>query len=492
MFREIHLLQASKQDNLIRLIDVICPHLQNILCDDDHNGAGNDANNINDMHDDQTGDDGDDRKSCSAGNDRKRKASTRGSPGNDEIEQMRDIYLVFDSMETDLFKVINSPQYLTGLHVQHFMYQILLGIEFLHRARIVHRDIKPSNILVNEDCTLKICDFGMARVLSAENMKAANIAEEDVVFPAPCTDSPGSTGTNCGLPLEPEDDLHLVQDELQRAEESRKKIPRLKIPFATPATPVDPSQLTRHVMTRWYRAPEVVLAEPYDISVDMWSAGCIFGELLGMQEESVKYPRDRAPLFPGTFCPVLSPRKESGHSGVEKSFQTDQLSAIFEILGTPTDEDLESVSNVHTREAIKRLPKLEKQDLHCIFPGADPQALDLLENMIRFDPLKRASVSEALAHPFFHNIRDANNAVSNNMPLRCSESQTADKDENVYRNLKKILMEFRAAPAVAPETGLRLPLLSGGNRSNNSSSASLSGGSSACTDSEDKEADDRP
>ncbi|KAJ1556711.1 Mitogen-activated protein kinase, partial [Cladochytrium tenue] len=59
--------------------------------------------------------------------------------------------------------IIKSGQQLTDQHYQYFLYQILRGLKWMHSADIVHRDLKPGNLLVNSDCELKICDFGLAR-----------------------------------------------------------------------------------------------------------------------------------------------------------------------------------------------------------------------------------------------------------------------------------------------------------------------------------------
>lgn len=71
-----------------------------------------------------------------------------------------DIYLVFDLMDTDLHQVIHSSQEITDEHIRYFLYQILRGLKYVHSANVIHRDLKPSNILVNENCDLKIGDFG--------------------------------------------------------------------------------------------------------------------------------------------------------------------------------------------------------------------------------------------------------------------------------------------------------------------------------------------
>lgn len=104
----------------------------------------------------------------------------------------------------------------------------------MHSSNVVHRDLKPSNLLSMKNCDLKICDLGLGR---------GGIREED-------------------------------------DEEQDKKVQQNS-----------DDQLTEYVITRWYRAPEVILCpSEYSKAVDIWSVGCIFSELLGRQ-----------PLFPGKF-----------------------------------------------------------------------------------------------------------------------------------------------------------------------------------------------
>ncbi|XP_076262411.1 mitogen-activated protein kinase p38b-like isoform X2 [Rhynchophorus ferrugineus] len=77
------------------------------------------------------------------------------------------IYLVTHLMGADLNNIIRT-QRLTDDHVQFLVYQILRGLKYIHSAGIIHRDLKPSNIAVNEDCELKILDFGLARPTETE------------------------------------------------------------------------------------------------------------------------------------------------------------------------------------------------------------------------------------------------------------------------------------------------------------------------------------
>merc|ERR1719498_1572360 len=78
-----------------------------------------------------------------------------------------DLYLVMECMYKDLHRVIVSRQRLDPDHVQFFAYQILRALKYLHSARVVHRDIKPANLFVNQNCQLKLGDFGLARQIGA-------------------------------------------------------------------------------------------------------------------------------------------------------------------------------------------------------------------------------------------------------------------------------------------------------------------------------------
>lgn len=78
--------------------------------------------------------------------------------------EFKDIYVVFELMESDLHQVIKANDDLTREHYQFFLYQLLRSLKYIHTANVYHRDLKPKNILANANCKLKICDFGLARV----------------------------------------------------------------------------------------------------------------------------------------------------------------------------------------------------------------------------------------------------------------------------------------------------------------------------------------
>jgi len=157
-------------------------------------------------------------------------------------------------------------------------------------------------------------------------------------------------------------------------------------------------QMTKHVVTRWYRAPELILIQPYTSAVDIWSLGCILAELLSMQEGSVPSYEDRVPLFPGGSCYPLS-----GEGDPNDDERRDQLTVIFRVIGTPSTEDLKSVGKAN--EYIKTLKKEPQQSLESLYPAADKSALDLLTRMLRFNPKRRCTAEEALEHSFLSGVR---------------------------------------------------------------------------------------
>uniref|UniRef100_A0A3N7FJ71 mitogen-activated protein kinase n=1 Tax=Populus trichocarpa TaxID=3694 RepID=A0A3N7FJ71_POPTR len=78
--------------------------------------------------------------------------------------EFKDIYVVFELMESDLHQVIKLNNDLTPEHHQFFLYQLLRALKYIHAGNVFHRDLKPKSILANADCKLKLCDFGLARV----------------------------------------------------------------------------------------------------------------------------------------------------------------------------------------------------------------------------------------------------------------------------------------------------------------------------------------
>lgn len=131
-------------------------------------------------------------------------------------------------------------------------------------------------------------------------------------------------------------------------------------------------QLTPEVVTRFYRAPELLFgARSYGPAVDIWSVGCIFGELML-----------RTPYLAG------------------KDSDFDQLDTIFRARGTPSEDEWPDVKSLPGYVAFGAQPK---PPLSTLFTAAAPDALALLDAMLRLNPMQRVSAEGALRHPYFTN-----------------------------------------------------------------------------------------
>ena len=190
-------------------------------------------------------------------------------------------------------------------------------------------------------------------------------------------------------------------------------------------------QLTGHVVTRWYRAPELILLEKdYGTAIDMWSVGCIFAELLGMMKQSAPTYLDRKPLFPGKSCFPLSPDR---HARIQANgfpvAKDDQLAVIFEVIGTPNDDDMAYVTDAKAIGYLKSFQNIDRLDMGQKYPGANAEALDLLNRMLQFNPYFRVSVDEALEHPFFNRVRKPHKERLSDTQITLDfESEPLDRD----------------------------------------------------------------
>jgi mitogen-activated protein kinase 1/3 len=382
-----------------------------------------------------------------------------------QLDNFNDLSMVFEYVDTDLQKLIHSNQHFSNLHLQFFLYQLLCGLEYTHSAGVIHRDLKPANVLVNADCSLKICDFGLSRLthnsrISANQRQQQELLQQqqqrrgsggsDVQGRANSMDMGYAHNSEANTPSKrstPE--MHTssqASTPTSSSDNSRTDSPLKPGAAQTNATttelpnaPQPQRTMTKHVVTRWYRAPELILlSEQYTTSIDsqshllarrtavfavcclarcpmlicghylfsclllpVWSLGCILAELLSMQQESGTSPQDRQALFPGRSCFPLS-----AESPLAYADQLDQLNVIFDVLGTPSEADLAQVDNVTARNYIAALPKKRALDLSQKFRGSDPLAIDLLQKLLHFNPSTRYTATQALQHPYLREMRE--------------------------------------------------------------------------------------
>nr|XP_020737668.1 mitogen-activated protein kinase 12 isoform X2 [Odocoileus virginianus texanus] len=221
---------------------------------------------------------------------------------DETLDDFTDFYLVMPFMGTDLGKLMKHEK-LSEDRVQFLVYQMLKGLKYIHAAGVIHRDLKPGNLAVNEDCELKILDFGLARQADSE--------------------------------------------------------------------------MTGYVVTRWYRAPEVILNwMHYTQTVDIWSVGCIMAEMI------------------------------TGKTLFKGNDHLDQLKEIMKVTGTPPAEFVQRLQSDEAKNYMKGLPELEKKDFASVLTNASPLAVSLLEKMLVLDAERRVTAAEALAHPYFESLHD--------------------------------------------------------------------------------------
>jgi mitogen-activated protein kinase 1/3 len=282
---------------------------------------------------------------------------------SDEAEsdpsKLNEVYLVTDYLEHDLNKIFNQKSSdLSERRAVTLVYNILLSLKFIHSAGVVHRDLKPANILVNAQCQVKLCDFGLARTLQGAD-----------------------------------------EDEAEKAKYKKR-----------PLSPV--------AFTRWYRPPEVILQNrEYDQQADVWSFACMLSEIIKCTLRSQKsltmeeFVRDRI-LFKGASCFPVSPSQGATEEEAQDDTPTidedDQILKILQVLGhkqTFKKDFFESKRAYQYYQCVSKFDQdpLELADLH---KNASPELIDLMEKCLCLDPANRSTVDDCIALPVFDSIRN--------------------------------------------------------------------------------------
>ncbi|CAD8195599.1 unnamed protein product [Paramecium pentaurelia] len=232
-----------------------------------------------------------------------------------KAENNKDLYMVFDFMETDLHKVIRA-NILEPIHKKYIIYQILKGLKYLHTGELIHRDLKPSNLLINSECKVKVADFGLARSVA-----------------------------------KPDDNSNPI--------------------------------LTEYVATRWYRAPEILLgSQHYSKAVDMWSLGCILGEMIIGKA-----------IFPGTST-------------------LNQIERIIELIGRPKQDELDAIKAPLADQVISNISTQKRKSITQLFASGEDEAIDFIRQTLIYNPYKRMTVEQALNHPYVKEFKGTEDEIS--------------------------------------------------------------------------------
>ncbi|KAG8904177.1 hypothetical protein FRB99_002125 [Tulasnella sp. 403] len=224
-------------------------------------------------------------------------------------DTLTQVFIVMDFIENDLKTLLSlMPSPFLQSEIKTLLHQLLSAVSHCHANWVLHRDLKTSNLLMNNRGQIKVADFGLARKF--------------------------------GDPLD---------------------------------------DMTQLVVTLWYRnevishfgAPELLLGETvYSTAVDMWSVGCVFGELV-LNE----------PLFQGRS-------------------ELDMLSLIVRLRGSPTEESWPGFSKLPLTKTLN-IPFQSYPTLRSRFKYLSDAGIDLMSRLLTYDPAQRITAEEAMKHPYF-------------------------------------------------------------------------------------------
>jgi cyclin-dependent kinase 12/13 len=231
-------------------------------------------------------------------------------------EKLDSLYLVIEYVESDLKHLRQRPDFraFSRGHIKSLFKQLLEALQYCHARNVIHRDVKIENMLLNSEGDLKLCDFGIARAL----LRPRPVVSEDMK-----------------------------------------------------------GRLTTRVVTLWYRAPELLLgATDYNAAIDMWSAACVFAELLG-----------GGALFPGMN-------------------EIDQLAIIARVCGSPTEFTWPTVNKLEWFGTLRAAlmdgaNRCWPRRIASAFIGVPPDAITLLDRLLSMNPATRLTAQEALDANYF-------------------------------------------------------------------------------------------
>lgn len=348
-----------------------------------------------------------------------------------------DLYMAFEIAEGgDLYEMRGE---MTAREVRSLMRQLTSAVLYLHKAGVWHRDIKSANTLCGETRVggrvVKICDFGLARGAkkAAPSRRGGSVnddEEADLALDAAREvrrrkRHRGSFGGFGARTNESSLASFASSEDFDGQSDAKSSL----------ASFARRDMLTTVVATPCYRAPEVIMSNgKYTGAMDVWALGCIFGELLQRQQQHALTPNlTISPLFRFDDDPVPKPgtsetytagarRGDAGASdddGSRRDADADaddaerardrsrretrtkaRLDLFFNVIGTPSWRDIDAIPNLRWRRYLRgvrgRAGSITKQ-----FAGCDENSRDLLLRMLAFDPERRATPREILAHEYF-------------------------------------------------------------------------------------------
>ena len=271
-------------------------------------------------------------------------------PPRPSARTFRDVYVVTDYLDTDLFHVVKTTPKHVELPVDHIFRQLLSAVDFLHRAKLIHRDLKPSNVLANMDGLVRIADFGQART------------------------------TLSALASTPSRDF-----------ENEKKF-----------------TMTSTVGSVGFRAPEILLSEraeteraKYGPAVDIWSLGMILTFMLTREELAAPFiacmvhMEEIAPIFHQLGAPTISDMEALKDYRVKS-----EIKQLLNVVRMRCDDTIYN-PDLYEPPDISRLPLYQQLDRSAF---VTENRKDLVSKLLQYNPKKRIKASVALQHACFEGM----------------------------------------------------------------------------------------
>ncbi|KAK7201015.1 Mitogen-activated protein kinase 8 [Novymonas esmeraldas] len=352
------------------------------------------------------------------------------------FKQKNRLYLVMEYIPRSLLDVLEEVRH--GLREDALvvlLFTILLGIRSCHRNGIIHRDVKPENILVRDDGTASLCDFGFCRPLPQQLPSSPTSAplpssSMDGGATAPAMD--GGSGISIGEgPLPLSSGKSKVYSGASTSSANSAMLSELVLADHQ-------AIMTNYVATRWYRSPEMLLGMPsYTYAVDMWAVGAIMAEavdgeplLPGKTElEQLSLIQTRVGNFPAAYEAAV--RKRNG--GVLRLRSLNPLatsSSPQRTKSTSLRPRRASDATEDEEDAATRGTSGYLADRYGGLIAAD--GMNLLHRLLRVDAAERITVEEALAHPYFDDIRHQYDAALHapaQTPCLDGDGDSVDTDE---------------------------------------------------------------
>ncbi len=339
----------------------------------------------------------------------------------------------------------NSARPLPESTARSIMQQLAAATSYLHSVAIIHRDLKSENVLVqklpNGQVMVRLIDFGLARVLAPLEPSLSGDSLSCVKqVPSAAKSSVGGaqhcdrSGDDNHVDDDDDDEGDDEEDSIDAMLKQERAADRVRMGFSDSLDSQSPSagraanfngkrkrvtihepdvqppqrldsggrskraQMTRHVVTHWYRPPELFVDSnknaQYDATVDVWSMGCIFAEIMYR-----------------VYPPAAHRSRHNKWSGVLFCQQEDVskfLNDVMLLCGRPSDADVEAMTRKLNANDADLLVKLVAAASHCrdtidehvVFSRMPPLARDLLRKSLQFNPRKRLTAQDVYCHPY--------------------------------------------------------------------------------------------